>query len=178
MLERCKNAFTSRSEEAILREIQEFYLFHDEVLVWEARQQDYLSSLKQVDRNKWAYVAEQMARYDQGIRIDEELTEWSWSPPFMDTIRVPTPCCVSRPYEHSEEEFQGLMKWMEREGERIGDVNEPPHMARALKLFARSEMGGYTPMLCPVKGITEAKLVDRSDQVLYAMEELIRVGRI
>lgn len=96
----------------------------------------------------------------------------------MDFYSGPQPACITRPYEHSEEEFEGLLKWMEMEGRRIGNRNEPPHIARALKLFARSELGAQMPMLCPVLGLTEETLGRHGHQVLLAMEELIRVGKI
>ncbi|KAG0600520.1 hypothetical protein M758_11G040600 [Ceratodon purpureus] len=107
-----------------------------------------------------------------------EVKDWGWSPLFADFILVPTPPCIGRPFLHTEEEFQILMEWMTEEGQRIGESNHPPHIARSMKLFARSEIGARTPMLCPVRGLTEERYLSRPDQIIFAMEELIRVGKI
>ncbi|KAG0569467.1 hypothetical protein KC19_6G092600 [Ceratodon purpureus] len=177
-IDRCKNAFAYKEAGAITREIHLFYLHHDDVLLYQSRQRDFDGLVEQVQRNRAAFVAEKLSRYDIKIRMQEEDEEWVWSPVFREFKCEPQPRCISRPYEHSEEEFEGLVKWMEMEGNRIGEKNEPPHMARALKLFAKSELGSRTPMLCPVLGLTEETMTDRGHQILVAMQELIRVGKI
>lgn len=65
---------------------------------------------------------------------------------------------------------------MAEEGKIIG--NEPSVFARALKFFMRSEWGGRMPLLCFVQGLTLDYFLTRANQVLFAMEELIRVGKI
>ena len=137
-----------------------------------------MEARKVVAKNRAAFVAEEVARFDREIAIAAEGVEWGWSPLFGHMALVPMPPCLCRPCEHSEEEFQGLLKWMEREGQVIGEKNEPPHMARAFKLFCRSEVGSRIPMLCPVQGLTEERLMARPNQVMLAMEELIRMGKI
>ncbi|KAG0595178.1 hypothetical protein M758_UG146300 [Ceratodon purpureus] len=106
-----------------------------------------------------------MARYDMKVRIEAEEKECGWSPLFMDLILVPLPPYLQRPFKHTEGEFHGLLAWLEREGKAIGDCNLPPHMARAFKLFAKSEVGDRMPMLCLVRGLTQIRLLDKEDQV-------------
>ena len=181
LLDRCKEAFSSKCEAKIEKEIQDFYLHHDDVLSYGARVKEYEESKaarKQLVRARAAFVAEEMARYDRELSIAAEAREWGWSPLFSHMILLPLPPCLCRPCEHSEEEFQGLIKWMERENGLLEEKNDPPHMARALKLFSRSETGSRIPMLCPVLGLTEERLMKGSVQVMLAMEELIRVGKI
>ncbi|KAG0625061.1 hypothetical protein M758_2G024800 [Ceratodon purpureus] len=177
-IDRCKNAFAYRDKGAITREIHLFYLHHDDVLAFLDRQRNFEGLVEQVHKNRAAFVAERLSAYDIKIRIEEEDEEWVWSPLFREFKCEPQPRCLSRPYEHSEDEFEGLVKWIEMEGGRIGEKNEPPHMARALKLFAKSELGSRMPMLCPVLGLTQETMKDRGNQILIAMEELIRVGKI
>ena len=177
-LDRCKAAFTRKSSAAIEREIEDFYLYHDEVLIFQGQQRQFERRIMQVESNRKAFVAEEMARYDIAVRMREEHIQWCWSPLFMDLIRAPPPTCISRPFEHSDEEFQGLLKWMEPEGKRVGDRNDPPHMAYAMNLFARSWVGGRVPMLCPVLGLTEEIQMAHADQIMLAMEEVIRVGKV
>ncbi|KAG0573280.1 hypothetical protein KC19_VG164600 [Ceratodon purpureus] len=110
--------------------------------------------------------------------MEAEKKAWIWSPLYADFILVPTPPCLARPFLHTEDEFQKLVAWFKEEGVRIGEKNSPPHMARALKLYARGEIGAKMPMLCPVRGLTEDTMLDRPDQIMFAMEELIRVGKI
>ena len=65
---------------------------------------------------------------------------------------------------------------MAKESKIIG--NEPSVFARALKLFMRSEWGGRMSLLCLVQGLTSDYFLTRANQVLFVMEELIRVGKI
>lgn len=74
-LERCKTAFTYKSAAAIGRELELFFLHHDDVLTFLARQREFQGQIDQVDRNRRAFVAEEMARYDQMIRMAEEEEE-------------------------------------------------------------------------------------------------------
>lgn len=85
---------------------------------------------------------------------------------------------MRRPFQHIEEEFHILVTWMVEEGKNIGIRNESSIFARALKFFIRFECGGRIPLLCPVQGLTLDVLLARANQVLFAMEELIRVGKI
>lgn len=177
-VERCREVFVRRSAAGIEKEIQSFYLHHDDHLTWLAKKKTWEETGLQVERDRKAHIAGEMAEYDRDIRIQAEQREWEWSPLFMDLICAPLPPFLHRPYEHDEDEFQALLKWLEREGKCIGDRNPPPHMARALKLFSRSENGARMPMLCPVGGLTPETLLNRGNQVMFAMEELIRVGKI
>ena len=131
-----------------------------------------------VEIKQEALVAEDMARYDRLVRMEIEEEDWAWSPLFAEMIGGAQPPCLNRPYEHSEAEFAAILKWIEMEGKRIGDRNDPPLMARALKLFARSEVEGRMPMHCPVGGLTMHTLLSRTDQIMFAMEELITMEKI
>lgn len=66
--------------------------------------------------------------------------------------------------------------WTSNTKVKVG--TKPLVMARALKLYAWSKSGGGVLMLCYIKRLTHDTLVDKGHQVLFAMEELIRVGRI
>ena len=177
-LERCKDAFVAKDVNLVEREIQDFYLYQDDFLNFRKKQEEFEASIMAVEIKREALVAEEMARYDRLVRIEVEEEDWGWSPLFAEMMGGPQPPCLSRPYEHSEEEFQALLKWMEMEGKRMGDRNDPPLMARAMKLFARSEVGAKMPMLCPLGGLTGHTLLTRTDQIMFAMEELIRMGKI
>ena len=177
-LERCKRAFVAKSPELVEREIQDFYLYHDDMIQFRRKQQVFEDSIMELELKREAFVAEDMSRFDRMVRIEVEDEDWSWSPFFMEMRCLPQPASLCRPFEHSEDEFKGILKWMEMEGKRIGDVNEAPHMARALKLFARSEVGARMPMLCLVGGLSMDTIMARPQQILFAMEELIRVGKL
>ena len=51
-------------------------------------------------------------------------------------------------------------------------------MACAFKLYARSVLRARIPMLCPVLGLVDETLNYGANQIMLAMEELIRVGKI
>ena len=67
---------------------------------------------------------------------------------------------------------------MERLGTRIRDKNEPLHMAHTLKLFAQSEVEAGMLIMCPILGLTQVRLLSRGNQVLLAMDKLIKVAKI
>ena len=177
-VENCREVFVSRSADGIEEELEAFSEHHGLYLAYLAKKKAWEDSRLQVERNRKAHIAKEMAAYDLDLSLQAEQKEWAWSPLFSEFILVPLPPCLHRPFEHSEEEFQGLITWLQREGYAMGDRNSPPHMARALKLFAKSEFGARTPMLCHVRGLSDKTLRDRTQQVLFAMEELIRVGKI
>ena len=175
---KCVAVFMTKSAADIEKEIEKFYLHHDDVLNYPARQAEYEESIRKVEECRAGYLKEELEKFETGLKIAAEAADWDWSPLYANFILNPMPPILSRPFSHTKEEFDGLLDWLRDEGSRIGLANPPPHFARALKLFSRSELGARTPMLCPVKGLTAATLNARPQQVLFAMEELIRVGKI
>ena len=177
-VDRCKAAFVKKSQAEIDAEIDAFYLHHDDVLSYQGKLQEFEHKAKQVEASRKKYVDAELHKFEMELLMEYENQVWSWSPLYADFILVPTPPCLGRPFLHTEEEFQSLVGWLQEEYKRIGEKNEPPHIARALKLYSRSELGARMPMLCPVAGLAEETLLAKPDQILYAMEELIRVGKI
>ena len=83
-----------------------------------------------------------------------------------------------RSFQHTEDEFQILVTWMVEEGQKLGIRNEPPDFVRTLKLFIRIKCNGRISLLYHVQGLTSDVVLSRENQVLFTMEELIRVGKI
>ena len=174
----CKAAFVRKSEEDIEKEIAAFFVHHDDVLSYSVAQRNFAQTRREMEENRARHVADELVKFDEGLEIEAEEKAWAWSPLFVELITVPEPTFLRRPFHHTVEEFEALIVWTEDEYSRMDMCTEPPHMARALKLFARSEVGGRMPMLCPVGGLTKERLNSRSVQVMFAMEELVRCGKI
>ena len=177
-VDKCRTAFVKKSTEDIEKEIQAFYLHHDDVLSYSIAQREWADNRRALEDSRAKFIADELIKFDEGLLIEEEEKAWGWSPLFRELITVPEPSIIRRPFQHTAEEFQALIQWTEDEYSEMDHCTDPPYMARALKLFARSEVGGRMPMLCPVGGLTQDRLHGRPAQVLFAMEELIRSGMI
>lgn len=85
---------------------------------------------------------------------------------------------MGRLFEHTKEEFHVLLAWITEEGKSHRTRHEPPVLANVFKLFVKHERSGSMSLLCPVQGLTSYILLAKTKQVVFAIEELVRVGKI
>ena len=124
--------------------------YHDDFYSYTTRLEKYRDALQDTERKRKEYVEAEMFRFDRQVRMAAEDKQWKWSSLFCAFSTSPEPACMTRPFHHIEEEFQILLAWMAEQGINIKTRNEPHVIARAFKLFMRSEYGGRVPLLCPV----------------------------
>ena len=119
-----------------------------------------------------------MFRFDTELRMAAENEKWRWSILFSIFSESPKPPCVRQPFEHMDEEFHLLLLWITEEGKSSRTCLEHPVLANVFKLCVKNERGGKMPLLCPVQGLISDILSTGIKQVVFAIEVLVRVGKI
>ena len=104
-VDKCRAAFVRKSAEDIEKEIQAFYLHHDDVLTYSVAQRDWADNRRTVEENRAKFIADELIKFDEGLLIEEEEKAWGWSPLFRELITVPAPSILRRPFQHTAEEF-------------------------------------------------------------------------
>ena len=161
-VDRCRHAFMKKSTGLMDKEIEAFWIYHDDFYSYTTRLEEYRDTLQDTERKRKEYVEAEMFRFDRKVWMAAEDKQWKWSSLFCAFSTSPEPACMTRPFQHTEEEFQILLAWMAEEGKNTKIRNEPPVIARAFKFFMRSEYGGRVPLLCHVQRLTADVLFART----------------
>ena len=63
-----------------------------------------------------------MVRFDREMQMATEEEQWKWCIVFSTFRTTSQPFCVTRPFQHTEDEFQIMVTWMMEEDKNLGSV--------------------------------------------------------